>query len=1599
MADSQVLIEIKTTSKGLVVATKDTEKLVKTTKQLNDEQKKQAKTTDTLNKKKDATNKKDKSLYQSNLSASKGFSKMKETLGSQSSGLVQAYATLAANVFAATAAFTALRQASQVDTMIKALDALGTASGNNLTAMARSIQATTGHAIALDQALRTVSVGASAGFDTSQLQGLAEVGRLAAISLGRDVGDAVDRLTRGAAKLEPEILDELGIFVRIDDAAAKYAASIGVAASSLSRFEKRQAFANEILEQGRQKFSAVADVEPSNFDKLAATMADLSRNLMNFFNAVLSPIAGFFADNTLALAGFFAMITKGVIQQALPALSKFGDVAKRVALDAVGAAGAELDRVEKTRKAQISQVKGVKIVSGEYQKYFQKIKSGKFTLEDLNQANKKLSDSIRRRQDAINRGTTKNIKLAEANIAKIKQEQIAIQNLIQTEQRRENLKKRGGQGSADALFSGRESRIFGQLDKQFDQGNYIKGFQNALKKTIVTNKRYDRDIRKSTKGTKMFGLTLGKGVLGKALLSAKIGMKQFGLVARLSIKGIFTAIPVIGQLLLVIDLLIAGLKKAITFFGNFKGEASNLTKAQDAFNGSVSTFNKLQKSSVLLIEDEKERRKANLQETIAQGQATINLIDNAKEVEKAQRAANKEASLYGKLLKGSLEIGRIILSDMANTLGGFGAKSKRALLNTRINFLEFTKNVKQQIQDIVMGDSAVAKAARFLFGIEKTDQLFDFDKMDREIDQLRQSVKDVNLESAFRFSGQDRNTLGTQVVLSAPFEAMQEVMMAATDAGDEFRAKLGDTTPAMLAVALATGDISKASENLDKNLQDIIKTVDANTDGYISQEEIIDAIIKITDSATQETNQFTRALQVQAEMFKESEQKAAEYVNSLKATNKELALAGELGVLLGSMMETDGEGNSFFTITPKDKENQEDFVENLKKMGTGMRRLITGGGSADELNKKIEDIGNAGEDVVEEFYNQVKAAQQLVRQIGILQIIEKERLATMQRQAAVFKTMEKKSATAALESIRTQNAQRDIVKERLDLQIQQQEKILGQTALQEYRQNGLVNLEGEELEFATKLFNLEGQRAANESKRLNHKHEAAMLEEVSLGNARLAFQLAQAQVATAAKEVAFLNKKANISKGIGGGQTPQQLLEAQKVAAKAAVEAAKTELALLDSKLKIETLLLEAKFIANDISMEENKRAQQILEELNAQHGVQKLISAEKIKQASIDANSVGQGDFKGLLSGGVGQTLVAGAALFNEQTKSKANFDAEGNELETRTQSTPQERLEAMNTALAPMRETLMGLGPEGELVATAQQGILTLASAFDVVSASGLGSAEGMAAVGSAIASVSSIMAANSKAQIAEIDKQIEAEKKRDGKSADSLNKIKGMEKKKEAMERKAFERNKKMQMAQTVANTAASIMGVMSGVKDPFVSAPLAIAQAAMFAVMGAAQLAVISKQKYDGGSTSVEKPQTNLSIGKRSNAVDVSRGATAGELNYLRGGRTTGQNLGGAGGSLPGAAMGRKGYADGGVVVGERGPEVISPTTQVDVTPNYALGGGETNVNFTINAVDAAGVEDVLMNQRGNIIRMIREAANDHGEMFLEDIDTQTYGSNT
>jgi hypothetical protein len=74
------------------------------------------------------------------------------------------------------------------------------------------------------------------------------------------------------------------------------------------------------------------------------------------------------------------------------------------------------------------------------------------------------------------------------------------------------------------------------------------------------------------------------------------------------------------------------------------------------------------------------------------------------------------------------------------------------------------------------------------------------------------------------------------------------------------------------------------------------------------------------------------------------------------------------------------------------------------------------------------------------------------------------------------------------------------------------------------------------------------------------------------------------------------------------------------------------------------------------------------------------------------------------------------------------------------------------------------------------------------------------------------------------------------------------------------------------------------------------------------------------------------------------------------------------------------------------VGEQGPELFVPEVPGNIVPSGEVqqGRGETNINFAISAVDAQGVEDMLDAQKGNIIRMIREAANQQGQFFLEEV---------
>ncbi len=250
--------------------------------------------------------------------AGRDFGKQAEGLG----GLVRVYATFAANIFALTAAFSALSKAADTSNMVRGLDQLGAASGRNLSTLAKGLVDVSDGAISLREAMTAVAQGTAGGLDGGQLMRLTEVAKKASQALGRNLPDALTRLTSGITKIEPELLDELGIIVKVDMANQAYARSLGKTANSLTDLEKRQAFATEAISQGEKKFKDI-EMASNPYAKILASTADLTQRTLELVNKVLSPIVDIMSKSPTALAVAIASIAGLLLKQALPALGQW----------------------------------------------------------------------------------------------------------------------------------------------------------------------------------------------------------------------------------------------------------------------------------------------------------------------------------------------------------------------------------------------------------------------------------------------------------------------------------------------------------------------------------------------------------------------------------------------------------------------------------------------------------------------------------------------------------------------------------------------------------------------------------------------------------------------------------------------------------------------------------------------------------------------------------------------------------------------------------------------------------------------------------------------------------------------------------------------------------------------------------------------------------------------------------------------------------------------------------------------------------------------------------------------------------------------------
>ena len=259
--------------------------------------------------------------------STKNFSKMAQGAG----GLVGVYATLAAQVFAVSAAFEFLKGASEFNNLIKGQEALGAVTGVAYKTITASIQEATNAQLEYGEAAKSAAIGVAAGLSPDQLVRLGTAAKNTSLALGRDLTDSFNRLIRGVTKAEPELLDELGIILRLDNATRKYGQVIGKAAKDLTEFERSQAVANEVLEQAERKFGQMEDM----MDPGTAALNQFSRAFNDVVNTIRQSLAGpvaaiatFLSKNLLALAGVLSIFGASIVKQLIPDMAAWRESAE-----------------------------------------------------------------------------------------------------------------------------------------------------------------------------------------------------------------------------------------------------------------------------------------------------------------------------------------------------------------------------------------------------------------------------------------------------------------------------------------------------------------------------------------------------------------------------------------------------------------------------------------------------------------------------------------------------------------------------------------------------------------------------------------------------------------------------------------------------------------------------------------------------------------------------------------------------------------------------------------------------------------------------------------------------------------------------------------------------------------------------------------------------------------------------------------------------------------------------------------------------------------------------------------------------------------------
>ena len=322
-------------------------------KKLSNKSKKAAKGMDQVGKSSRNTQKGIKGVAQTASAGTKNFAGMARGTG----GLVGAYASLAAQLFAVSAAFQFLKNAGQLKSLKSGQAAYSSSTGIAMRTLTDDIIAATDAQVSFSDASQAAAIGIASGLNPDQLTRLGKAAKDTSLVLGRDVTDSFNRLVKGVTKAEPELLDELGIILRLKKATEDYGLVINKSADELTAFERTQAVTNEVLSQSEEKYSKILEItggSVNQFAQLGKAFDDIINKVKEIAAAIAGPLATVLINMPIMIFGAIGLLLKPVLTTILPGLGNIVASTQAVATSATASFKTATEEAEKYKKSLMS---------------------------------------------------------------------------------------------------------------------------------------------------------------------------------------------------------------------------------------------------------------------------------------------------------------------------------------------------------------------------------------------------------------------------------------------------------------------------------------------------------------------------------------------------------------------------------------------------------------------------------------------------------------------------------------------------------------------------------------------------------------------------------------------------------------------------------------------------------------------------------------------------------------------------------------------------------------------------------------------------------------------------------------------------------------------------------------------------------------------------------------------------------------------------------------------------------------------------------------------------------------------------------------------